>query len=206
MEPSRGTHWDGVYTTSRAEQVSWYEREPRTSLELIDVLGVGAGDAVIDVGGGESRLVDELAGRGYTDLSVLDVSGVALGAVSARVGAAASVEWIVADVTGWRPKRQYRLWHDRAAFHFLVEPSARDAYARTLRAAVPDGSVVLATFAPDGPESCSGLPVARYGAADLAVVLDGYDVVATRRVVHVTPWGAQQPFTYVAARSPGVDR
>lgn len=201
MDASRAGHWDGVYSAKRADEVSWYERDPHTSLELIEVLGVSPTDAVIDVGGGESNLVEALLGRGFTDLSVLDVSGVALEEVAVRVGAGAAVEWIVADVTAWRPRRHYRLWHDRAAFHFLVGAAEREAYLRALRAAGPHTDVVLATFAADGPQTCSGLPVARYDADGLTAVLDGFDVVATRRVIHLTPWGGEQPFTYVAARS-----
>lgn len=206
MEASSGRHWDEVYSSKRADEVSWYERDPHISLELIESLGVGPADAVIDVGGGQSFLVDRLLARGFTDLTVLDQSAVALANAAARVGRAAPVEWIVADVTDWWPQRRYRLWHDRAAFHFLVEAPERDAYLAALRAGTDDASVVLATFAADGPQSCSGLPVARYDPTDLEAVLEGFDVVATRRVIHTTPWGAQQPFTYVAARRSAAGR
>lgn len=201
MTRARAEHWDRTYTGCSADDLSWYEDEPRTSLELINTLGVDPGDAVVDVGGGQSLLVDALVDHGFSDLTVLDVSAVALGISADRVGSAAHVEWVVADVVDWEPSRKYTLWHDRAVLHFLVDPEDRAQYLRTLTRAVGSGSVVLATFAPDGPDSCSGLPVVRYGPDDLATLLDGFDVVEARRVTHVTPWSTEQPFTYVAARS-----
>lgn len=200
MSETRTEHWNSTYSGRGADELSWYERVPQASLDLIAALGVAPDEAVVDVGGGKSRLVDELAYRGFTDLAVLDVSSVALEAAAERVGADAGVEWIVADVLTWRPRHRYALWHDRAVFHFLVDPQDQAAYLRTLDASGAD-NVVMATFAPDGPDSCSGLPVARYGPADLERLLVGFDQIESRRVVHVTPWGAEQPFTYVAARS-----
>lgn len=200
MDSSRSEHWDCTYTGRAAEQLSWFEPEPWVSLELIDALAARPDEAVVDVGGGKSRLVDELLRRGFSDVTVLDVSSVALEAVAERIGANTGAEWVVADVLAWRPARRYALWHDRAVFHFLVDPGEQAAYLDTLDAAGA-ARVVIATFAPDGPETCSGLPVARYGPEDLERLLVGFDVVDARRVVHVTPWGADQPFTWVAARS-----
>ncbi len=196
----RADHWDATYTERGAEDVSWFQSEPHTSLALFDALGVRRDAAVIDVGGGASALVDRLVTHGYVDLTVLDISPVALDLARDRVGDAAKVEWVVSDVLTWAPERRYDLWHDRAVFHFLTDPDDRAAYLATLTEAVPTGAVILATFAPDGPETCSGLPVARYGPDELADLLPDFDVVAARRDVHVTPWGAEQPFTFVAAR------
>ena len=196
----RADHWDATYTERGAEDVSWFQSEPHTSLALFDALGVRRDAAVIDVGGGASALVDRLVTHGYVDLTVLDISPVALDLARDRVGDAAKVEWVVSDVLTWAPDRRYDLWHDRAVFHFLTDPDDRAAYLATLTEVVPTGAVILATFAPDGPETCSGLPVARYGPDELADLLPDFDVVAARRDVHVTPWGAEQPFTFVAAR------
>jgi SAM-dependent methyltransferase len=197
---TRAGHWDATYAERGAEDVSWFQSEPHTSLALFDAVGVHRDAAVVDVGGGASALVDRLVARGYVDLTVLDISPVALDLARDRVGDAAKVEWVASDVLTWGPDRHYDLWHDRAVFHFLTDPRDRAAYLATLTAAVPTGAVILATFAPDGPDSCSGLPVARYGPDELADLLAGFDVVEARRDVHVTPWGAEQPFTFVAAR------
>jgi len=195
------THWDGIYTRNDDSKVSWYQAEPSTSLALIDALGVGRGDGVIDVGGGSSRLVDALVARDFTDLTVLDVSSVALEVAQRRLGAQASdVSWIVNDLLSWRPERCYDLWHDRAVFHFLTDPIDRDQYVRVLHTALaPRGSVVIATFASDGPEQCSGLPVMRYDPDDLAGVFGhGFGVVESAREEHRTPNGSLQPFTWLA--------
>ena len=196
----RADHWDATYAERGAEDVSWFQSEPHTSLALFDALGVHRDAAVVDVGGGASALVDRLVAHGYVDLTVVDISEVGLDLARDRVGDAAKVEWVVSDVLTWAPDRRYDLWHDRAVFHFLTDPDDRAAYLATLTEAVPTGAVILATFAPDGPETCSGLPVARYGPDELADLLPDFDVVAARRDVHVTPWGAEQPFTFVAAR------
>ncbi|MHB8430033.1 MAG: class I SAM-dependent methyltransferase [Acidimicrobiales bacterium] len=197
----RASHWDGVYRTRPADALSWYQAEPTLSLELIDALGVTSGSAVIDVGGGASVLVDHLFRNGFTDLTVLDLSEAALRTSRKRIGAEANVGWVTADVLRWEPERAYYLWHDRAVLHFLTGEDV-DRYSATLRRAVgPEGSVVLATFAPDGPERCSGLPVTRYSFRELAMVLgDGFEVVGQRREVHRTPGGVEQPFTWLAAR------
>ncbi len=201
-------HWDERYRSAPADTLSWYEDDPATSLELIDELGVAPQDSVIDVGGGQSRLVDRLLDRGATDLTVLDASAVALDASRARLaGAADRVQWVVADVRAWHPPRRWDLWHDRAVFHFMVSPAERAGYLGALTAGVaPGGAVVLATFAGDGPTMCSGLPVARYGPDDLAATLaaaGSFRIMAARRQLHTTPGGAPQPFSWVAARRSG---
>jgi SAM-dependent methyltransferase len=199
----RTRHWDSVYTRPQgASGPSWYQEAPRLSLELIDILGVGTDAAVIDVGAGTSLLVDHLLERGFVDLSVLDVSRAALDQARRRVGAAAPVKWLYQDLLDWQPERRFHLWHDRALFHFFVTPAARRAYLRTLHAALKtDGSVVLATFAPDGPEFCSGLPVARYSAGKLAQQIGAdFELNQTRQEEHTTPTGMTQPYTWIAGR------
>jgi 2-polyprenyl-3-methyl-5-hydroxy-6-metoxy-1,4-benzoquinol methylase len=158
---------------------------------------------VIDVGGGASRLVDALLEAGRDDVTVLDISHVALGRAKARLGeSAARINWICADVTQWTPARTWDLWHDRAVFHFLTEIAEQDAYIKTLTAATHPGSaVILSTFAPTGPERCSGLPVQRYSPAGLAARLgSGFALEDVALETHVTPWGAAQDFSYAALR------
>jgi rhodanese-related sulfurtransferase/SAM-dependent methyltransferase len=200
LAAARRQHWDQRYADAGATRVSWYQPEPTMSLALIDHLQVPTTASVIDVGGGASLLVDELLARGYADLTVLDVSSTALEIARKRVGDAAPVRWIRADITGWQPEREYALWHDRAVFHFLTGPEEQLRYLNIVRQALgPGGALVMATFAADGPERCSGLPVARYDAGELERFLDGFTVFASRREAHITPTGAVQPFTWIAA-------
>ena len=210
-EPARASvrrlHWDRRYAGAGATGVSWYQPEPALSLALIDILRVPKSAPIIDVGGGASLLVDELLARGYLDLTVLDVSSTALEIARHRLGDSAAVRWLCDDAITWQPERRYALWHDRAAFHFLTEAAEQTRYLNIMRQAVdPSGALVMATFAAAGPETCSGLPVARYEAADLERLLDGFTVVASRREEHVTPSGAVQPFTWIAARRRSVER
>lgn len=198
-------HWDSTYERRGPSGVSWYQPEPVVSLDLIAKSGVVRDAAVIDVGGGASSLVDRLVGDGFTDVSVLDISSIAIEEARGRLPADAPVDWVVSDVLSWRPTRQYSLWHDRAVFHFLVSPGDTETYRRTLAAALdPGGFVVIGTFAADGPDSCSGLPVARYSDADLASALgNGFTPIAFRREVHRTPSGGYQPFTWMVAKLAG---
>ena len=191
-----------MYEGNRGDSVSWYQTEPVISLELVDLLGISTEAGVIDVGGGASVLVDALLHRGYADLTVLDISEAALQASQERGGGdAPAVEWIAHDLLTWEPTRRYDLWHDRAVFHFLSGDEVgvyRDLLRRALAA---PGYVVMATFAPDGPEWCSGLPVTRYGADQLMEVLGAeFMLIDQRREVHTTPTGSIQPFTWIAAR------
>lgn len=201
MSEQRAFHWETAYETRGEDGVSWFQSVPTVSLDLINRLGVSPSSAVLDIGGGASSLVDHLIGRGFCDLTVLDIAEKALAAARNRLGVDASVAWIHADLLQWIPERQFDLWHDRAVFHFLVEDHERKKYLENLQAALrSDGSVVIATFAEDGPEFCSGLPVCRYSADELSSVLgNGFKVVATRREEHLTPSRAMQSFTWVAA-------
>lgn len=202
-EPGRQAHWQAVYQDKGEDRVSWFQATPAISLDLIRAVGAKANAAIIDVGGGASRLVDGLVAEGYRDLTVLDLSANAIALAKVRLGAAAAaVDWIVADVTQWRPERHYDVWHDRAAFHFLTDAADRAAYIERLTAALrPGGHAIIATFALDGPERCSGLPVVRYDAERLAATLgDAFSLVETRRHDHQTPLGGIQHFQFSVFR------
>ena len=203
MRESRRAYWEGIYTNKSEREVSWFQENPAASLELIVPLGVTAASAIIDVGGGSSRLVDNLVQRGFEDVTVLDFSEAALEAAKARLRRdAAHVHWVVADVTTWEPLKTYEIWHDRAAFHFLTEEHDRSAYvARLARALKAGGYAIIATFAIDGPERCSGLPAVRYDPASLGKTLGrAFELVDTRRHTHATPWGTEQLFQFSVFR------
>jgi SAM-dependent methyltransferase len=201
--PNRGDHWEGVYRTKGEREVSWFQETPSLSLELMRSVGATRHSAIVDIGGGASRLVDALVEGGYEGLTVLDLSESALAAAKARLGpASAGVTWIVADVVGWKPRQRYGIWHDRAAFHFLTDAADRTAYVACLREALPPGGhAIIATFALDGPERCSGLPVVRYDAASLGTALGAaFSLVETRRHDHHTPMGSTQRFQFSVFR------
>jgi SAM-dependent methyltransferase len=197
-------HWDRAYETKGPQDVSWYQARPELSLSMIATSRLKKDAAIIDIGGGASTLVDHLLEEGYTNLTVLDVSPVALAHAQRRLGERASrVRWIEADATGFAPPVRYSLWHDRAAFHFLTSPTDRLAYVNSLKRALePGGTVILATFAADGPTRCSGLDVTRYDETALARVMSpDFRLVDSSSETHVTPWGAQQKFAYFRLRS-----
>lgn len=198
-EADRQAHWDGVYASKQEAEVSWFETTPLISLDLIRRSGAAKESSIIDIGGGASRLADALLDEGYRAITVLDLSDKALAASRARLGSRASqVQWIAADVTRWEPAHHYDLWHDRAAFHFLTVPEDRSAYVdRLMRALVPGGHVIIGTFAPDGPERCSGLPVVRYDAASLGRTLgQDFELKQTLPYGHHTPRGSLQHFQF----------
>ena len=200
---SRQAHWEGVYSKKGEHEVSWFQEHPEPSLDLIADVGATSASAVIDIGGGASRLADHLLGRGFRDVTVLDLSEAALEAAKARLGTRArQVHWIVADVTAWDPPRAYDIWHDRAAFHFLTEDGDRAAYIERLERGLKlGGHAIVATFALDGPERCSGLPVVRYDAASLGETLGrAFQLVDARRQAHATPWGSEQSFQFSVFR------
>ena len=200
---SRQAHWEGVYTKKGENEVSWFQENPALSIELIAQVGATAASAIIDIGGGASRLVDNLIQRGFEDVTVLDLSEAALEAAKVRLGKdAAQVHWMVADATRWEPLKAYDIWHDRAAFHFLTEEDDRSAYlARLRRALKAGGHAIIATFAPDGPERCSGLQVVRYDPANLGNTLGReFELVGSRQQTHSTPWGAEQSFQFSVFR------
>jgi trans-aconitate methyltransferase len=205
-DANRKSHWETVYTTKSETEVSWFQENPAPSLELIDLARPTPESTIADIGGGASRLVDRLLARGFRRVTVLDISQAALDAAKARLGERATeAEWVVADVTEWQPAHTFDIWHDRAAFHFLTDPADRLAYVARLRQAVrPGGHVIIGTFAIDGPEKCSGLPVHRYDTASLAKELgEGFELVDARRQDHATPWNSTQHFQFCIFRRTG---
>jgi len=204
LREGRAEHWATVYATRDVAQVSWFEATPAASLAMLDAAGVTTGMSVLDVGAGASPLAGELVARGFTDVTALDIAAEGLAAARARLGPAADrVHWVQADLQSWTPRRQFDVWHDRAVFHFLTEPGDRDRYRAVLESALtPDGRLVIATFAADGPDHCSGLPTARYSPESLLAALgdDRWELLADRREDHQTPAGAVQPFTWLALR------
>jgi hypothetical protein len=195
----RHDHWNAVYANKGEHDVSWFEAEPAASLELLAAAGLTSHSCVIDIGGGDSRLVNALLEKGLTCLAVLDISAEALRRAQTRLGAdAGKVVWIAADVTDAWSVRPMDIWHDRAVFHFLTDSADRARYVTRLRETLKlQGAVVIATFALAGPERCSGLPVQRYSPETLASELGpGFQLEESRPHVHVTPWGSAQPFQY----------
>lgn len=198
-EHDRALHWQRVWSVKTPETTSWHQRDPGMSLTLIETSGIDPVRPMIDVGAGASPLVDRLIERGYDDLTVLDVAPQGLDRIRARLGEAArKVVWVVADVTTWKPEQRYAIWHDRAVYHFLTDADDQSAYGRTLAAALtPDGQAIIATFAIDGPERCSGLPVQRHDPASLLAALgNDMQVLEARNEVHMTPAGTEQKFMW----------
>lgn len=203
MTGSGKQHWEEVYATKPADTVSWFQPSPVPSLAALDRLGARPDQSLIDIGGGASTLVDALLDRGWSDLSVLDISEAALAVAKGRLGQKSElVDWIVADITWWSATRTYEIWHDRAVFHFLTDPDDRGAYKeRMIGALAPGGAVVMATFALDGPERCSGLTVQRYDAETLATELgSAFEPIGDWAEEHITPMGNRQSFTWCLFR------
>jgi SAM-dependent methyltransferase len=198
----RAAHWEAAFAGGDEER-SWYQARPSESLRAIEAVVPDRGAAILDVGGGSSRLAGALLAAGYRDLTVLDVSTTALALAQRRLGTDAQrITWIAADLLSWRPARRYFAWHDRAVLHFFVDRDDRRAYTQTLREAlVPGGYAIIATFAPTGPDRCSGLPVQRSSADDILDLLgSAFSPVASSVQVHTTPSKSEQPFMWVTAR------
>lgn len=195
----RPSHWSEVYRTKAPDAVSWYQSHPAQSLALIEAAGLGPDARVLDVGSGASRLVDVLLDSGYTHVGVLDVAPEALAVSRARLGERAdAVEWFATDVLAFESPHPWDLWHDRAVFHFLTDADEQARYRDVLLASLTEGGqAVIATFGPEGPERCSGLPVQRYSADRLAAVLGpSLRLVDHGLYVHTTPSGGQQQFLF----------
>ena len=197
-------HWDAIYGARRPQDVSWYSPHLDRSLRFIDQARMSPDAAIIDVGGGASTLVDDLLARGYRNVTVLDLSEAAITRARMRLGTNAErVTWIVGDITRVElPKHRYDFWHDRAVFHFLTEREDRERYiARVRHALKPGGHLVVATFGPEGPERCSGLPVARYSAEGIHDQFgDRFRKIGSEGEVHHTPRGSEQEFVYCYCR------
>lgn len=192
-------HWEGVYQDKSPLETSWYQIKPALSLQLISHCGVDKDAAIIDIGGGASTLVDYLLEEGYSNISVLDISSNALEYARQRLGSrAGAVDWIVADITEFTAPVKYKLWHDRAVFHFLTEQADREAYVDALKASlVPGGHVIMAAFGIGGPLKCSNLDIVQYDADKLCQELGtGFELAEEAAEVHETPDGRQQKFGY----------
>lgn len=196
-------HWDSVYEARAPEEVSWFQPSPDRSLALIERAGIAKDAAILDVGGGASRLAGALLERGFRDVTVLDISARALAKAREHLGPRADdVRWITADVTEATLERRYALWHDRAVFHFLVDEDDRRRYRELLaRSTTPGAAILVATFALDGPERCSGLPIVRYSPESLLAALGpGLTLVEAETEEHHTPAGKIQRFVYCRFR------
>lgn len=203
---SERDHWEKVYTTKSVDNVSWFQEHATYSLEIIRSIGAKPDSRIIDVGGGASTLVDDLIADGFEFISVLDLSSSALDVARKRLASKGNkVEWIVGDICHIElPQQSYDIWHDRAVFHFLTDPADRMAYVRQVMKSVkPGGHVIVATFAPDGPEQCSGLPVARYDHTQLHDEFGpAFELLEHTSEKHRTPWGALQQFVYCHCLKP----
>lgn len=191
-------HWERVYAEMAPDAVSWFEPTPRSSLAMIDELELPLDAPIVDVGGGASGLAGELLRRGYTDLTVVDISSEALERAREPLAEPDRITWVVADLRNHDFGRRFALWHDRAVFHFMVEPGDREAYLGTLKRSIASpGHVIVASFGPEAPPRCSGLPVARYDADALAAAFDGHaELVSSHLEIHRTPSGTPQQFLF----------
>jgi SAM-dependent methyltransferase len=193
-------HWEKVYADKLSEKLGWYKPHLQTSLTWIKELNLGADAPIIDVGGGASTLVDDLLDAGYRSITVLDISDNALSSTRARLGKRADlVTWLTGDIASIElPAHQYRLWHDRAAFHFLTEHDQQRKYRDALlKALKPGGHLIIGTFAPEAPPKCSGLPVQRYNQDQLSATLGGeFELVRHKKELHITPGGVEQMYLY----------
>ena len=199
----RKKHWGDVYQDKSSSDLSWYQKEPKLSLELIRSTNAASNDAIIDVGAGTSVLVDYLKKEHYTNLTVLDISENAIAIAKKRLGKSAkSINWIVSDITKFDVFQKFSLWHDRALFHFLTDPSDRGIYVKALINAVrPEGHLIIATFAIGGPKKCSGLEIVQYDSEKMIAELgDNFKLVEERKEVHITPANKEQKFNFFLFR------
>ena len=199
MATENSEHWDNVYQSLAQDEVSWYQPNPDQSLQLIERLSLTKEASIIDVGGGTSTLADALLSEGYTRISVLDISSQALKQSKHRLGVSAShVDWIHSDIEGFEPQSKYKLWHDRALFHFLTSEQAQENYLHTLHRTVESGGyVIIATFGVGGPEKCSGLPIVQYSKESMQSRLGReFKYLFDVQESHTTPSGSNQLFHY----------
>ena len=199
------SHWSQIYQSKSPSDVSWYQAKPDRSLDFIRQTGINTAAHIIDVGAGSSTLVDHLLLSGYQHITVLDISEEALQLARNRIGDAHEhmVEWIVGDITKVElPVHTYDVWHDRAAFHFLTDSLLRQRYIEQVQRAVrPGGHIIIATFATEGPEQCSGLDIIRYDPSSLHGTFgNDFELVTSTNETHVTPWGTEQKFIYCYCR------
>ena len=190
-------HWENIYATKVMREVSWFQKAPTTSLELINQVAKNKHEAIIDIGGGDGLLVDNLLEFGYTDITILDISKNAIDRAKKRLGKLAEkVKWIVADITEFVPDQEYAIWHDRAVFHFLTQKQDKENYRKLVSSAV-DSYFIIATFSDEGPNKCSGLDICKYSPLDLKKIFkDSLEVIKSFKKDHVTPLGSTQNFTF----------
>ncbi|MBT3612431.1 MAG: class I SAM-dependent methyltransferase [Flavobacteriales bacterium] len=190
-------HWENIYATKGMQELSWFQKVPTTSLELINQVAKNKQDAIIDIGGGDGFLVDNLLALGYTDITVLDISENAIDRAKKRLGKLAKkVKWIVADITEFVPNQEYFIWHDRAVFHFLIEQQDKDYYRELVNSAV-SGYFILAAFSDQGPNKCSGLKICRYAKQDMQNFLSvNFRMISSFKHNHPTPFGTYQNFIF----------
>jgi SAM-dependent methyltransferase len=196
---NRKSHWESIYGAKNPEQMTWHQATPALSLDMIAAAAQPYTAAILDVGGGASTLVDHLLDQGYLDVTVLDIAANALAAAEARLGPRAEdVTWLEGDILDMPLPRQYDVWHDRAVFHFLTAEADQAQYIAVMRSALKvNGHLILATFAPDGPERCANLDAVRYAPEELcALVGGGFHLVRSELHTHVTPWGSHQEFVF----------
>ena len=202
MIMSKKEHWDNIYSTKSLEEVSWHQPIPKISLDFILSLGLAKDSPIIDVGGGDSFLVDSLLNEGYTDLTVLDISKVAIERAKIRLAKNANkINWIVSDIINFFPERKYSIWHDRAVFHFLRKEKEINSYLKSLNSGTAtDGRLVLGTFAENGPTRCCALDVKRYSFNDLERKIgDKFHIEKMINSIHQTPFKTEQSFNFVQA-------
>ena len=191
-------HWESIYKTKQPNEVSWTEQIPSASLEFINKLKIPKTAKIIDIGGGDSKLVDFLLAQGYTDISVLDISETAIIRAKKRLGDKTKyVKWIISDILDFKPTEKYDLWHDRAAFHFQTEEDKINQYLNIIRNAVV-GRSIIGTFSVDGPKKCSGLNIRQYDEAELKYLLEKseFKFLESKRIDHITPNGGVQNFIF----------
>lgn len=194
---NKQAHWENIYTHKSPQEVSWTQKKPALSLSWIQSLHLPKDAPIIDVGGGESLLVDHLIDMGYSDLTVLDISQAALNRSQERLGSKAnSVQWIQADITTFQPKRNYTLWHDRAVFHFLTQKEDIETYTNKVSTAV-DQYLLMSTFSKDGPLKCSGLPITQYDIESISANFSfTFELIQQEKEIHTTPFNSTQAFIY----------
>lgn len=190
-------HWENVYETKNPDEVSWTQKVPKTSLDLIEETSKGKSSKIIDVGGGDSNLVDFLLEKGFENISVLDISAKALEKAKTRLGTqAGNVDWIVTNITEFEPQTTYDIWHDRAAFHFLTTEEEIKRYVEIVKNVVSD-TLIIGTFSVNGPQKCSGLPIVQYNEDDLkAIFSDSFELVKSFTEDHITPFNTVQNFIF----------
>ncbi|MFM2134985.1 MAG: hypothetical protein RL021_385 [Bacteroidota bacterium] len=195
----RKKHWEDIYQTKQLESCSWYQPAPVTSITLIEDGGIPLSSKIIDVGGGDSFLVDRLLDKGYTDITVLDISEAAIQRAKQRLGSRGEkVNWVVSDVTRFTPNEKYDVWHDRATFHFLTDPAETGKYVEIVEASIaPGGKLIVGTFSETGPKKCSGIEIKQYSQEGLAAVFSkGFTKRSCMNVDHMTPSSTVQNFTF----------